>query len=114
MINHDLCMPVQLAPSGADIRRWTLRDDNHSHHHGVVNLSESPLYLELSWRETAADPVKWVGMFRLNLPGLLRGDYIRSEPANTYGPELRLRIIRASDGKFYVQVNQNGPRLQLA
>ena len=96
------------------MRRWTLRADNNSHHHGVVSISESPLYLELSWRETAADPVKRVGTFRLNLPGLLQGGTIRWEPKDSSGPEVRLRIVRGDGGKFYTQVNQDGPRISLA
>jgi hypothetical protein len=113
MINHDLCEPVRAAPNGANVRSWTLRNDNNSHHHGVVNISESPLYLELSWRLTAADLVSRVGLFRLNLPGLLQGGFIRWEPVNSSGPEVRLRIVRA-DGHFFVQVNQNGPRILIA
>jgi hypothetical protein len=113
MINRDLCESVQGAPPGANIRRWTLRNDNHSHYHNVVNISESPLYLELSWRQTATDPVRRVGIFRLNLLGLLQSGYIRWEPVNSSGPEARLRIVRAVDGQFYVQVNQKGLRILL-
>ena len=112
MTNHDLCVSVQSIPPEANTRKWTLRADNQNHYHGVVNVSESPLYLELFWRLTAADPVKKVGTFRLNLPGLLQGGYIRCEPANSSGPEVRFRIIRA-DGHFYVQVNQNRPCILL-
>lgn len=106
MNNYDLCEPVPTIPPGAHVRKWTLRNDNNSHHHGVVKLKESPLYLEFSWRQSAADPVMWVGVFRLNLPGLLQGGYIRYEPVNSIGPKVRLRVVRAIDGKFYVQVNQ--------
>lgn len=113
MVNHDLCEPVQTAPIGAKIKQWTLRVDNNSHHHGVVRIDESPLYLELSYRLTATSPVKRVGLFRLNLPGLLRDGYIRFEPANASGPELRLRIIRSVDGVFFIQVNQKSPSLQM-
>lgn len=114
MINYNLCVFVQNAPQEANIRRWTLRNDNHSHHHGVMNISDSPLYLELSWRQTATDPVMRVGLFRLDLPCLLQGGYIRWEPANSSGPEVRLRIVRKIDGKLYEQVNQNGPQILLA
>ena len=44
MINLDLCEPVQVAPPDAHIHRWTLHDDNHRHHHGVVNISDSRNY----------------------------------------------------------------------
>jgi hypothetical protein len=55
-----------------------------------------------------------VGLFRLDLPCLLQGGYIRWEPANSSGPEVRLRIVRKIDGKLYEQVNQNGPQILLA
>ena len=111
---RDLCVAVDAAPCGARIRRWTLRDDNSSHHHGLVRLSESPLYVDLSWRRTATDPPQRVGIFRLNLPDLLRGGYIRLDPSDSLGTDARLRIVRADHGKFYVQANQHGPRILLA
>lgn len=114
MKNRNLCLAVHDALHGARIRRWTLRDDNNSHHHGVVRLSESPFYLELSWRRTAIDPAQRVGTFRLNLPDLLRGGYIRPDPADSLGTDVRLRIVRSDDGSFYVQANHDGPRVLLA
>lgn len=114
MANHNLCEVVQDIPPGAARRRWTLRADNHGHYHGIVRRSECPLYLELDWRPTAVDSVRGVGVFRLNLTGLLRDRYIRPEPADSHGPNVRLRIIRADDGSFYVQTNEHGPRLLLA
>lgn len=110
MTNHDLCEPVQVVSAGAKVRKWTLREDNKSHYHGVVRLDDSPLYLELFWRRTDESPMHRVGLFRLNLPGLLQGGYIRYEPADSSGPEVRLRIVRA-EGQFFVQVKQDGPRI---
>lgn len=110
MTDHDLCKPVQVTPSGVKIKKWTLREDNHSHYHGVVSLADSPIYLELSWRRTAESPVHRVGLFRLNLPGLLQGGFVRYEPADSSGPEVRLRIVRA-EGQFFVQVRPDGPRI---
>jgi hypothetical protein len=95
-------------------RAGTLRDDNNSHHHGIVRLSESPLYLDLSWRLTAADPPQRVGVFRFDLVALLRAGCIRSESADSDGTDVRLRIVRAKDGDFYVQANQDSPRILLA
>ncbi len=108
MTDHDLCEPVQVAPAGAKVRKWILREDNNSHYHGVVRLDDSPIYLELFWRRTAESPVHRVGLFRLNLPGLLQGRFIRYEPADSSGPEVRLRIVRA-EGQFFVQARQEGP-----
>src|SRR5437773_744195 len=105
-------MKSNISP-GAMMRRWTLRADNHGHHHGIVRLSECPLYLELQWRPTAVDSVRPVGVFRLDLPDLLRQRYVRSEPVGSHGPAVRLRIVLADDGSFYVQTNKHGPRLLL-
>lgn len=107
----ELCAIVRHAPAGSAPRKWTLRVDNHAHHHGVVRLSESPLYLELSWRATRTAAVKRVGTFCLDLHGLLQNGYIRREVGS--GSGVRLRIVRDEQGHFYVQVNEDGPRLQM-
>lgn len=111
MRDSTLCQKVQQAPVGAKMRNWVLNDSTNSNYHGVVNINESPLYLHFSWRRSAKDPIQFVGIFRLDLPGLLQNGFVRFEPKDSYGPEIRLRIIRASDGDFYIQVNQDGPRL---
>jgi hypothetical protein len=111
MRDPDLCQRVEHAPAGVKMRRWVLNDSTNSNHHGVVRMGESPLFLHLSWRRSARDPIQFVGVFRLNLPALLKNGYVRPEPKDTYGPEIRLRIVRARDGDFYIQVNQDGLRL---
>jgi len=103
-----LCQPVDLAPVGARVRKWVLNDANNSNHHGIVNVQETLIYLHLSWRLSARDPIQFVGIFRFDLPGLLQHRYVRSEPKDSFGPEIRLRILRARDGSFYIQVNQDG------
>ena len=114
MQNHNLCEAVQVVPPSAAHRHWTLRTDNHGHHHGRVSVSECPLYLELDWRRSADDSVRRVGVFRLDLTDLLRDGYIRPEQKDSQSSDVRLRIFRADDGSFYVQTNQHGPRLLLA
>lgn len=94
-------------------RKWTLREDNNRHFHGVVDLTESPLNLVLSWRKTAADPVHLVGTFRLDLHELLQGGFIRHEPVGSAGPKVRLRIVREPAGQFVVCANDRGPRFRL-
>jgi hypothetical protein len=94
------------------MRRWTLRGDNDAHHHGVVNLSESPLFLELWYRESAVQDPTGVGTFRLDLNKLLERGLIRREGSGRPG-SVRLRIVRASDGIFCVQVNSKGPKARL-
>ena len=103
---------VDRVPPGANVRRWTLRGDNNGHHHGVVNLSESPLYLELRYRDSAVQDPTAVGTFRLDLNKLLERGLVRRE-ANGRPGSVRLRIVRASDGIFYVQVNSKGPMARL-
>jgi hypothetical protein len=113
-MNNKLCSLVKTLPSGVNSRKWTLRNDNQSHYHGVVSIEETPLYIDFSWRQTADDPIMYIGLFCLDLPGLLQGGFIRWEPANSPGSMLRLRIIRDNDGKFYIQVNSKSPRLQMS
>lgn len=113
MRDSTLCQKVDQAPAGAKMRKWVLNDASNSNHHGVVQLGESPLYLNLSWRRTARDPIQFVGIFRLDLPGLLQYGYVRPEPKDGYGHEIRLRIVRARDGDFYIQINQDDLRLRM-
>lgn len=114
MKSPDMCVVLQAPSLGARLRQWTLREDNNSHHHGIVRLSESPLDLDLSWRSTAADTRQRVGVFRLDLVALLRAGCIRSEPSGSEQADVRLRIVRAKDGGFYIQARQDSPRILLA
>lgn len=108
-----MCKAVEKIPLGVRGRRWTLRDDNKGHYHGVVALSESPLYLCLSWRISAASPIHPVGIFLLDLSALLRDGYIRLEPSRVGKRATRIRIVREKDGRFYIQLNHDGPQMQL-
>ena len=103
---------ISKIPNGARSRCWTLRDDNRGHYHAVVSLSESPLYLTLSWRVNAHSPVVFAGHYILDLHSLLRGGYIRNEPKHSKGNDVRVRIIR-SDGGFYIQANNVGPKIKM-
>jgi hypothetical protein len=108
------CASKENIPVRTAKRSWTLRADNGCHHHGVVNLAENPLHLELRWRRTSADSACPVGTFRLDLPALLSGGYVRREHARSEGTHVRLRVVLADDGKFYVQARKNGPRTLLS
>jgi hypothetical protein len=112
MADEDGLSQVDRVPPGAKVRRWTLREDNDAHYHGIVNLSESPLFIELWHRESAVEDPVPVGTFRLDLKKLLDRGFIRRESGGRAG-SVRLRIVRASDGVFYVQVNSKGPRARL-
>jgi len=108
MRDADLCQRIETIPPGVKVRKWVLNDATNSNYHSVVNVKEIPMYLHLSWRHSAHDPIQFVGIFRLNLPGLLQNGYVRPEPKDSYGPEIRFKIVRAKDGNFYIQVNQDG------
>ena len=117
MENHNLCELVQDIPPGVKLHIWKPRANHHcaggSHWHAKVKLSERPYYLELYWRKTADDPVQRVGVFRLNLIGLLRDGYIRPESNGSQSSEVRLRFFRSDDGSVYVQTKQGKPKLPL-
>lgn len=111
--NSGLAVMVSRIPPGAKSRAWTLREDNESHFHNVVDLRESPLYLNLSWRPDSAGPVSHVGIFKLDLPGLLRSGFLRHEPVGGHGTKVRLRIKHARSGNFLIQTQDGkaGQRL---
>ena len=100
-------------PPGAKHRHWTLRADNRNNFFGKIRLSESPLYLDLDWRQTAKDTAQHVGIFRLDMRELLEGGYIRHTPIGTKGDDVLLRIVRSDTGEFFVQTNNSGPSYPL-
>jgi hypothetical protein len=114
MNNDKPCCSVDSIPVGAASAHWTLRADNHNHHHGRVQLSKSPLYLELKWKQSKGAKISRVGIFCLDLQKLLAGRYIRPEPADIDATaEVRLRIVRTDSNHFYVQWKSDEPRLPL-
>ena len=117
MENQNLCELVQDIPPGVKLHIWKPRANHRSaggsHWHAKVKLSERPYYLELYWRKTADDPVQRIGVFRLNLIGLLRDGYIRPESKDSKSSDVRLRFFRSDDGNVYVQTKQGKPKLQL-
>ena len=115
MTSHHICEKVDKVPEGAAHRRWTLRTEL-GYHHGQVRLSESPLYLELSWRTTAGSPVHFVGIFRLDLHELLNKGYIQPNPIdNPTGEYVSINIVLNDNNQFSLQRNQNAEeRLFLA
>jgi hypothetical protein len=112
MKKHTLCERVTDIPCGVTARRWSLLADEDAEHDGKVRLSESPLYLELHWRLPADGSEQEVGTFWFDLDGLLRDGYIRYDPKDSHGPDVRVRFVR-DDGRFYLQTNRKGPRFLL-
>lgn len=88
----------------SDIQRnWTGNDENDRHHHGKIPLIDSPLRLRLYWRKNSREPSCLIGIFDLDLQGLLRAGYIRLEPWSEN--EVRLRFYHGLDNVIYIQVN---------
>jgi hypothetical protein len=107
-----LARRVTTAPPRAAIRRFTLRDDNAQHHHGRMRTLDSPVFLQVAWRANARSPVHDLGLWRLDLLGLLRAGYIRSERPGD-DSEVRVRLYRAADGFIYLQSRRDAPALSL-
>jgi hypothetical protein len=108
-------MPLvdQLAgtPVGTRYREWTLRDDNHRHHHGEVPLSEDPLHLTLNWKATSNSQVHRVGSFRFHLRELLHAGYVRFDRGEE---TVRVRFVRQHDGRICLQSRSSAPALVIA
>lgn len=100
---------VDTFPAGVKVARWVIRDDNNQHYHGVVRLSETPLFMELRWKPTRDGAEQLVGRYRLRLPELLAGDFVRFEHEGVAGDTVRLRFYRDSDGTVLIQARQDRP-----
>lgn len=98
-----LVVRLESFPPKARPRRWVLRDDNGQHYHGVVRLSESPIYLELRSKPTEAGEEQLVGRYRLHLAELLAADHVRFEREDEAGDDVRLRFYRGAGGVVLVQ-----------
>ena len=104
---------VDAFPAGAKVARGVIRDDNHQHHHGIVSLSESPLFIELRWKPTRGGDEQLIGRYRLRLPELLAGDFVRFEREGEVGDGVRLRFYRESDGAVLIQSRKDRPGLRI-
>jgi hypothetical protein len=100
-------------PRGVKVARWVIRDDNNQHYHGVVQLSQSPLLIELKWKPTSAGAEQLVGRYRLSLAELLSGDFVRFEREGETGDNIRLRFYRGSDGIVSIQARADRPGLPI-
>lgn len=100
-------------PADAKVARWIIRDDNNQHYHGVVRLSESPLWIELKWKQTSTGAEQLVGRYRLSLPELLAGDFVRFEREGETGDDIRLRFYRGSGGVVFIQSRGDRPGLPI-
>ena len=108
--SDELVRRVESAPAGVKPRRFTLRDDNAQHYHRQMEIIESPVFVQLAWRANAKSQVHSLGIFRLDLRGLLSAGYIRTERPDLEN-EVRVRFYRASNGLIYLQVKHGSPAL---
>jgi hypothetical protein len=90
-----------------------MRDDNHQHYHIVVSLSETPMFIDLRWKPTRDGAEQLVGRYRLRLPELLAGDFVRFEREKQPGDGVRLRFFRDSAGSVLIQSRKDRPRLKI-
>lgn len=58
--------------------------------------------------------MRQLGVFRLDLNDLLRDGFIRPESKGSQCSNVRVRIFRADDGIFFVQIKASEPKLFLA
>jgi hypothetical protein len=98
---------LEVFPPGVKVARWVIRDDNQQHYHGVVKLTRSPLFLELRWKAQAGGDEQLVGRYRLTLPELLSGDYVRFEREDETGDIVRLRFYRGPGGIVSIQARSD-------
>ena len=104
---------VSSFPPGVKVARWVIRDDNNQHYHGVVRLKDSPFLIELKWKPTSEGEEQLVGLYKLRLPELLAGDFVRFERENTVGDTLRLRFYRGVGGVILIQSRADRPGLPI-
>ena len=91
-------------------RRWVLRDDNQQHHHGVVR-SAHDVAIQLLWKSSRDGAELEVGYYRLHLPALCAGGFVRLEREDDPAAGVRVRFYRGPDGVVYLQTRQDQPRL---
>jgi hypothetical protein len=94
-------------------KRWTLNDEIHSHYTSAVNLSETPLEVELWFKTDRKAQKKRIGMCSLDLPKLLESSYIRYDPAGQVSTKVRVRIVHLKGEQFGLKINNSGPLMLL-
>lgn len=96
----DFCRRLSPDEVSSSCRRWRGDDENGANkHHGAIPLRESPVDIELRWRETENSPTKLIGHYRLDLDTLLAEGYIRSDPKPGH---VRLQFVHQGNA-IYIQ-----------
>jgi len=110
---YTLIERLESLPSDAVVRRWVLRDDNQQHYHGLIPLGDDPAIIELLWKPDTHSREQLVGVYRLDLAGLLGAGYIRREGDAPEAGSVRVRFHRGERGVVSLQVNSDGPALPI-
>jgi hypothetical protein len=97
---EQLCRPLAQDEISSSCRSWRGDDENGSNkHHGAIPLTESPVDIELRWRESESSATKFIGHYRLDLQALLSQGYIRHD--SKLG-NVRLQFVHDVDS-IYIQ-----------
>jgi len=106
-------MPIYPDPSRAALisrtsfgpvaHEWTANDDDAGHHHGLLDLNETPCYLALYWQSRQYGRTIHVGTYKLNLRLLAASGYAQEKP----GRKVRLRFVRDPDGTVEIRPNDS-------
>jgi hypothetical protein len=107
-----LAPEVTHVPQGAKSRRWTLNAAASNDHYGKTRSNESHLYLKFRCRYAIDSAPDDIGIFKIDLKGLLENDFIRYDPKGSTGDDIRLRIALES-GVFSVQINDKSSKYPL-
>jgi len=89
---------------------WTANDDDAGHHHGLLDMNETPCYLALYWQSSARGRIIHVGTYKLNLRRLAAAGYAQEKP----GRKVRLRFVRSADGTIEIRLNDSSPGLPVS
>ena len=86
---------------------WTGNDASQRNRHQVVNLSERKYRIRLLWKTGPGATPELVGVFELDLAGLLKAKFVREDPP--YGEDaIRLRFVHnPDDDGIYMQVTND-------
>ncbi|MEX2491198.1 MAG: hypothetical protein WD425_05495 [Nitrospirales bacterium] len=103
---------LRIAPDSKKVEnQFTLRQDDNGHYHRKVRLTTEPYLVRLSWRASKDSSIQPVGLYELDLHGLLDAGYIRYDPKGGISPHVRIRVVKEGE-KFFMQTDSAGPAIE--
>jgi hypothetical protein len=102
---------VQNAEASGIRRSWVGNTESNRNQNEKVHLSESPLRLRLTWKESPKHDAHLIGIFNLDLQRLLEAGYVRLDSKSEN--EIRLRFYHGWDNVIYIQANMKAPALPI-